>query len=106
VVVKGAGCQKASTVTFRLDDKIGLGATTAYDAEGLFVAELRIPAATPLGRHQLTAVCVGGDGKRLVQQAKLLIVKNEPLPEPVVKSEPPPKPGGQVEPPPELAPKR
>jgi hypothetical protein len=95
-VVKGAGCQVGSTVRFTLDDKIGLGATTAYDAEDLFFAELRIPAATPLGRHQLTAVCTGGYGKRLVQHAKLPIVKTEPLPEP----------GGQVEPPPQPAPKR
>jgi hypothetical protein len=98
--VKGAGCQEGSTVTFRLDGKTRLGVTKA-DTDGWFVdTELRIPAATPLGGHTLTAVCTGGDGKRLVQQAKLLIVKTEPLPEPVVKSEPVPEPGGQVEPPP------
>jgi hypothetical protein len=104
--VKGSGCQEGSTVTFRLDGKTRLGVTKA-GTDGWFVdAELRIPAATPLGTHQLTAVCTGGDGKRLVQQAKLLIVKTEPLPAPVAKSKPPPKPGGQIEPPPEPAPKR
>ena len=76
-VVKGAGCKAGSAVTFTLDDKTRLGVTKAF-AEGLFSAELRIPAATPLGRHQLTAVCTGGDGKRLVQHAKLLITKPEP----------------------------
>ena len=91
---------------FRLDGKTRLGVTKA-GSDGWFVdAELRIPAATPLGTHHLTAVCAGGNGKRLVQQAKLLIVKTEPLPAPVVKNEPPPAPGGQVEPPPEPAPKR
>jgi len=83
-VVKGAGCQQGSTVTFRLDDTTRLGATTAYDAEGLFVAELRIPAATPLGSHQLTAVCTGPGGKPLVQHAKLLIVEPEPPPGPIL----------------------
>jgi hypothetical protein len=105
-VVKGAGCQEGSTVTFRLDGKTRLGVTKA-GTDGWFDDELRIPAATPLGTHQLTAVCTGGDGRRLVQQAKLPIVKAEPLPEePVVKSEPWPEPGGQVEPPPEPAPRR
>ena len=76
------GCQEGSAVTFSLDDKTRLGVTTANDAEGLFFAELRIPAATPLGRHQLTAVCTAGDGKRLVQHAKLPIVKSQPQPQP------------------------
>jgi hypothetical protein len=99
--VKGSGCQEGSTVTFTLDGKTRLGVTKA-GTDGWFVhAELRIPAPTPLGGHTLTAVCTGGDGRRLVQQAKLPIVKTEPLPAPVAKSEPPPEPGGQVEPPPE-----
>ena len=78
-LVKGAGCQEGSTVRFTLDDKIGLGATTAYDAEGLFFAELRIPAATPPGRHTLTGVCTAGDGERLVQHAKLPIVRSRSI---------------------------
>jgi hypothetical protein len=81
-LVKGAGCREGSTVTFTLDDKVRLGVTKAAEAEGLFFAELRIPAATPLGEHRLTAVCTGGDGKRLVQHAKLLIGKPRPEPPP------------------------
>jgi hypothetical protein len=83
-VVKGAGCRAGGTVTFTLDGKLRLGVAKATDAEGLFFAELRIPAATPPGEHELAAACTGGDGKPLVQHARLLVVSHiePPLPPP------------------------
>lgn len=73
-VVKGSGCRAGGKVVFTLDDKITLGATTAHRG-GVFSAELPIPATTTLGAHDLAASCTDHRGKRLVQHAKLLVVK-------------------------------
>lgn len=73
-VVKGSGCRAGGMVVFTLDDKITLGATTAHRG-GVFSAELRIPAETAPGPHDLAASCTDDRGKRLVQHAKLVVVK-------------------------------
>ncbi len=76
--VKGSGCRAGSTVVFTLDGRTALGASTAL-GEGIFFAELRIPAKTTPGRHALAAVCSNDRGKRLVQHLKLWVVTSVPL---------------------------
>jgi len=77
VLVKGSGCQAGGTVSFDVDGAAPVGSTTA-GIGGLFSYELRLPASTRPGRHDLAATCAGAGGGTVVQHASLSVVSSLP----------------------------
>ncbi len=74
VVVKGAGCQPGTDVTFTVPAAPTLGSATA-GADGTYVATLVVPSTLPIGSHVLTAECTGHDGMTLRLTVDLVLVE-------------------------------
>jgi hypothetical protein len=71
-LIKGAGCRPGSAVVIRTDGDRSGGA--AANAEGLYVADLVVPAGMRPGTHTVETTCAGPDGRDLRLTADLTVV--------------------------------